>query len=89
MITKCPECGSSDIVPDLMVYTDETTAGGKPAYVKLVEPEPPKRPFLWMAAEVKTRFLAAVCGACGHTQFYAEYPAEILEAHKKGYTAQT
>jgi predicted nucleic-acid-binding Zn-ribbon protein len=89
MITKCPECGSSDIVSDLPVYTDDTVSGGKPAYVKLVEPKPQKPPFLWMAAEAKTGFLAAICGACGHTQLYAEDHAEILEAHQKGFTAQT
>ena len=49
MMTKCPECGSSEIVPDLLVCTDETVSSGKPAYVKLVEPEPAKKRFMWMA----------------------------------------
>jgi predicted nucleic-acid-binding Zn-ribbon protein len=88
MKTQCPECGSSDIIPDLLVCTDETVSGGMPAYVKLVEPEPPKKPFLWMAAEVKVYFHAAVCGACGHTQLYTKQHTEILEAHKKGYSSQ-
>jgi len=87
MMTKCPECGSSDIVHDMIVFTDETVSGGKPAYVKLVEPEPAKRPFLWIAQKVKADLNAANCGACGHTRLYAKNHAEILEAHKKGYTS--
>ena len=88
MMTQCPECGSSEIVSDLLVCTDETVSSGKPAYVKLVEPEPPKKPFLWMAEEVKVNFYAAVCGACGYAQLYTKDHAEVLEAHKKGYASQ-
>lgn len=89
MITKCPECGSSEIIPNLIVFTDESTSGQKPAYVKLLEPEPAKRPFVWMPREVTSGFRAAVCGSCGHTRFYAANRAELLEAHKKGYTGQS
>jgi predicted nucleic-acid-binding Zn-ribbon protein len=88
MMTKCPDCGSSEIVPDLIVYTDEATSGQIPAYVKLVEPEPAKRPFIWMPQAVKTGFRAAICGACGHTQFYTKYHTEILDTYKKGYVGQ-
>jgi predicted nucleic-acid-binding Zn-ribbon protein len=89
MMTKCPECGSTDIVPDLIVFADAATSGQNPPYVKLVEPEPAKLPFIWMPKDVKAGFRAAICGACGHTQFYTKQHAEILEAHKKGYTNQT
>ena len=84
---KCPECGSNDIVSGLTVFTEETTSGGRPAYIKLVEPEPSKKPFMWMAQEVKSEFHAAVCGACGYTQFHAKDHAGLLEAHKKGYAS--
>src|SRR5262245_48715487 len=89
MMTKCPQCGSRDIVSDLIVFADEATVGQNPPYVKLIEPEPAKRPFIWMAKDVKAGFRAAICGACGHTEFYTRQHAEILEAHKKGYTNQT
>ena len=88
MMTKCPECGSGEIVPNLLVCTDETVSGGEPAYVKLVEPEPAKKPFMWMSDEVKVNFHAAVCGSCGYTRFYTKVHAEVLEAHKKGYAGQ-
>lgn len=83
MMTKCPQCGSSEIVPDLIVFTEETVSGHRPAYVKLVEPgkRSPK--------EVKAGFRAAICGSCGHTQLYTKYPKEILEAHKKGYVSDS
>ena len=84
-MTQCPECNSNDIIPDLNVLTEETVSGGRPAYVKLVEPEPEKKPFMWMAQEVKSTFVASVCGNCGFTRFYAHYHTEVLEAHKKGY----
>jgi len=87
MMTKCPECGSTEIISGLNLLTEETTSGGRPAYVKLLEPEPAKRPFMWVRQEVKSEFQAAVCGNCGHTQIYANSPSEILEAFKKGFTS--
>ena len=86
-MSKCPECGSSDIVPDLNVLTEETTSGHRPLYIKLVEPEPAKLPFIWVAQEVKSEFSAAVCGQCGFTQFHSKNYAEVLDAHKKGYSS--
>ncbi len=88
MLTQCPACGSTEIIPDLIVFSDSAGSGQNPPFVKLVEPEPAKRPFVWMPKEVKGGFRAAVCGACGHTQFYTNQHAELLEAHKKGYTTQ-
>ena len=84
-MSQCPECNSNDIIPNLKVSTDETVGGGMPAYVKLVEPEPAKRPFMWMAQDLKSTFSAAVCGNCGYTRLFADDHAELLEAHKKGY----
>jgi len=85
---KCPECGSSDIVSGLSVLTEETTSGGRPAYVNLVEPAPAKKPFMWIAQEVKSEFQASVCGNCGLTRLSAKNHEEILEAHKKGYASR-
>jgi predicted nucleic-acid-binding Zn-ribbon protein len=88
MLKACPECGSTDIVPDLLVFADEALAGQHAPYVRLIEPEPGKRPFIWKPQSVATGFRAAICGACGYTRFYTKNYAEILEAHKKGYTSQ-
>ena len=38
-MTKCPEGGSSEIVPNLLIFTDEAVRGGRLAYVKLIEPK--------------------------------------------------
>lgn len=86
MMTQCPKCGSNEIVPDLKLLTNDTVSSGMPLFAKLVEPEPAKKPFMWMADEVKINFHAAVCGACGHTQIYTKQYEEVLEAHKKGYS---
>ena len=88
MIKTCPECGSTDIIPDLPVFADEVLSGGNPPYVELIEPEPEKRPFIWSPKTVATGFRAAICGSCGYTRFYTKHYAEILEAHNKGYTSQ-
>ena len=88
MMKQCPECGSTEIVSDLILFSDEALLGQQPPYVKLNEPEPEKRPFIWMPKHVATGFRAAICGECGYTRFYTKYHAEILEAHKKGYTSE-
>jgi hypothetical protein len=83
----CPECGSTDIIPDLLVFSGEAQVGQHPPYVCLVEPMPEKRPFIWTPKTVATGFRAEICGACGFTRFYTKYHTEISEAHKKGYTS--
>jgi predicted nucleic-acid-binding Zn-ribbon protein len=88
MMKKCPECGSTEIVSDLIVFAGDAPLGRDPIHVSLNEPEPAKRPFVWVPKSVTAGFRAAVCGACGHTQFYTKHHAEILDAHKKGYTGQ-
>jgi predicted nucleic-acid-binding Zn-ribbon protein len=88
MMTTCPECGSSDIIPDLLVFADEACTGQHPPYVQLNEPRPAKAPFLWTPKSVNTGFRAAICGSCGYTRFYTKYHAELLEAHKIGYTSE-
>lgn len=88
MLKTCSECGSTEIVPDLLVFADEAIIGQHPPYVQLIEPEPAKRPFVWKPKSVATGFRAAICGACGHTRFYTKHHAEILEAHQQGYTSR-
>jgi len=85
---KCPECGSTDIVADLLVFADEALTGQHPPYVELVEPAPVKRPFIWVPKTAASGFRAEVCGECGHTQFRATNHAELLKAHKQGYASQ-
>lgn len=86
-MTICPECSSTEIVPDLLVFSGDAQTNDRPPYVKLVEPEPAKRPFIWMPKTVGTGFRASICGACGYTRFYTKHHAEILAAHRQGYTS--
>jgi predicted nucleic-acid-binding Zn-ribbon protein len=88
MTKTCPECGSTDIVSELLVFADKMLSGDYPPSVKLIEPDPEKLPFIWSPKIAATGFRAAVCGACGYTRFYAANHAEILAAHQKGYTSQ-
>lgn len=88
MMKQCPECGSNEIIPGLLVFADEATVGQNPPYVSLIEPEPAKRPFVWMPKSVSVGFRAAVCGGCGYTHFYTTQHNALLDAHKKGYKSQ-
>lgn len=87
MMKACPECGSTEIVSELLVFSGDATTNERPPYVKLVEPAPAKVPFIWLPKSVAAGFRAAICGECGYTRFYTKHHAEILEAHRKGYTS--
>ena len=77
----CPKCGANEILSDLRIHGGE----GNPTYVSIHEPEPEKRPFVWIPKSEQSHFRAYVCGACGYTEFYAEnYPA-LNEGRKKGF----
>ena len=88
MREACPECGSGDIVSDLVVFSDDSLCGQQPAYVQLQEPRPEETPFTWSPKRVNAGFHAAICGACGFTRFYTKLHTEILEAHRSGYAGQ-
>ncbi|MBV6394766.1 MAG: hypothetical protein HFACDABA_00334 [Anaerolineales bacterium] len=88
MMKTCPECGSNEIISDLIVFADEALSGLHPPYVELVEHPPAKRPFIWVPKTAASGFRAEVCGECGHTQFRATNHAELLKALKQGYASQ-
>jgi len=77
----CPKCGSTEILDNLQIRGGE----GHPPYVIIVEPEPEKRPFVWLPKSEQSFFRAYVCGACGYTEFYAEAYQVLIEGRKKGY----
>ncbi len=85
---QCPECGSTEILSDLIVFADEMLAGQLPAYVQVAEPKPAKAPFIWIPKTVTSGLRASVCGACGYTRFHASNHAEMLRASKQGYTGR-
>jgi predicted nucleic-acid-binding Zn-ribbon protein len=85
MMKTCPECGSTEIVSDLIVFTDQELGGQLPAYVQVTEPKPEKASFLWLPKTEESGFRAAVCGGCGYTRFYATKHAELLQARMQGF----
>jgi predicted nucleic-acid-binding Zn-ribbon protein len=88
MLKKCPECGSTEIISDLIVFAQGGNAGARPIYVTLIEPEPAKRPFVWSPKTETTGFRTSVCGECGHTELYTHNFKELLAAHKQGYVSR-
>ncbi len=82
MMKQCPECGSTEIIPDLAVYTYRAIAQTNQAnYVVLQDPAKHGKP-------VSANFRAAVCGTCGHVEWYTNGYKELLDAHKKGYVTR-
>jgi predicted nucleic-acid-binding Zn-ribbon protein len=88
MMKTCPECGSNEIIPDLVVYASETIDAQNPIYVFVTEPRPEKVRFGWIPKQVGTGFRASVCGACGYTRFYTKHYKELLDAYKQGYQGE-
>ena len=80
MMNKCPECGSTEIIPDLILFTEVNALRGN-LYVSLVDPAKKGK-------AAYAGFRVAVCGTCGHADLYTRYPEDILDAHKKGYVTQ-
>lgn len=79
-MTQCPQCGSTEIVPDLIVYGGSTT-DVRPAAVILVDLKKKQE-------SLGCGFRAAVCGACGHAELFIRKHDELLQAHKKGFVSK-
>lgn len=77
-MTKCPQCGSTEIIPDLFVVT------GNNLYAAL-NLQPPKGS---KAQEFYTRCQASVCGSCGYMELYANDAAKLLAAYRSGATTE-
>ncbi len=77
MMTQCPQCGSKDIIPDLIVLARVAGDAGQIG-VTMEHPKGKDEP-----ASVGVR--VAVCGACGHAELYTRFPKDLLDAYKKGY----
>lgn len=80
----CPKCNSTEILSQLPQHGGE----GHPPYVDIVQPEPPNRPFIWLAQSEQSQFTAYICGACGYTEFYAVRYQALNEGYKKGFKSR-
>ena len=83
-MNQCPKCGSNEIISNLNIRGGES----HPPYVSVIEPEPEKRPFVWLPKSEQSHFHADVCGACGYTEFYADNYKGLNEGRKKGFKSQ-
>jgi predicted nucleic-acid-binding Zn-ribbon protein len=77
MMTKCPKCDSTEVIPELSLFG---SAGGKTGsvFVSLLDPS-------GRGENVSAGFRADICGNCGYTEFYSKKAPLLLEAHKKDY----
>lgn len=77
MMTKCPKCGSTEIIPDLILLS---FMAGDVGTVGVVLEDPSRK-----GENESVGFRADVCGNCGYAEFYTKYASDLLNAHKKGY----
>jgi hypothetical protein len=82
--TTCPKCHSTDLLPPLPVYGQQSTVE-PPLFVVLREPEPANRPFVWKPGAQRAYFHATICGQCGYSELYASEPQKLLDAYRQGY----
>ena len=78
---KCPKCGSSEIMADVMVL-DVGENGPFPLRVRIEEPEPPKHGFIWMPKTAKGDIRAWICCQCGFTELYTNNLEELYQIYK-------
>ncbi len=81
MMTKCPACGSTEIMTDLGVFRDFHQPYPQ-SFVWLVPPKGTK------GNDLTSDCTADVCGSCGHMELYIKSAPQLLEAYKKGYVSQ-
>lgn len=78
--TKCPECGSDNLIPNVSVKAQTTS--GPMGVVAEVAARPDARLFKGRHQGFIT---ATVCGECGLlVRLYAQNPHELLAAHRSG-----
>jgi predicted nucleic-acid-binding Zn-ribbon protein len=74
--TRCPKCGSKDLIPDVHVH------GG--FHARSLKVEIVENPEAWIDKGVRESILTStVCGRCGFVELYARNPEELLKVHRQ------
>lgn len=81
-VKTCSKCQSPQMMYPIEVVGDVQTP--IPVQLKLTSP---KEPGAWINIRLPDRFTisAAVCGECGHTEFYTEEPQKMWAKWQAGY----
>ncbi len=74
----CPKCGSPDVIPNVEVR--DYDASSYRALSLIVQLPRAQSGFSFKGSE-SSEVRAWVCGACGHTEFYATRHQELLAAY--------
>jgi hypothetical protein len=77
---RCPECGSTEVIPDVPVSTLVNTCYGGTQLMVTVAENPEAMLFKHKHLGV---LLARVCGQCGLDRLFAHNPQELLAAYRK------
>jgi predicted nucleic-acid-binding Zn-ribbon protein len=82
---KCPKCGSQDIMAEVPIIDTDQYGNGKALGLYIAEPEPAKRPFVYVPKGAGATLRAWICASCGCTELYADNLAALFESYKKGH----
>jgi len=77
---RCPECGSSEVIPDVPVSTLVNTGYGGTQLMVTVAENPEA---ILLKHKHLGVLLARVCGQCGLVRLFAQNPKELLAAYRK------
>jgi hypothetical protein len=83
-LTKCPECGSPDLIPNQSVMA--LSAGGAGELAIEVQANPDA---LLMKGRQIGMVRATVCGACGYVRLGVYNPQDLLAAYRKQTKTET
>lgn len=78
MMTECPKCGSTEIIPDLLLFTGYDAELVNVAFASLVDPDGKEE-------SVDVGFRVDVCGGCGYSEMRTNWHKDLLDASKKGF----
>lgn len=80
MMNECPKCGSTDIVPDLVLWTN-FDSDRHITHIAFDNPEKKRD-------AVEIGFRIDVCGNCGYAEMHTNSQSVLLEAWKNGFKAR-
>ncbi len=81
----CPKCGSQEIMKDLVITDTDEHGNGKALSLYIDEPEPAKRPFIYVPKGAGGILRAWICASCGYSELYTDNLAALFESYKKAH----
>lgn len=80
----CPKCSATTIIPDIKIPEYGHYNSVQPLSIKILE-----RTRGWFNRRTRSFSLRAwICGTCGYTELYVDYPQRLYEAYQNAQQRQ-